>query len=103
MAAAKRQGLAEYGLLASRYVEGFQQKWVVGDAAEGDELLGTGDIQSLADLGTSYDAVKGMRPVPFGLEDIARLAAATALPLLPLGLTVFSLDELLARLVKILF
>jgi len=41
--------------------------------------------------------------VPFGLEDIARLAAATALPLLPLGLTVFSLDELLARLVKILF
>ena len=103
MAAAKRQGLAEYGLLANRYVEGFQQKWVVGNAAEGDELLGTGDIQSLADLGTSYDAVKGMRPVPFGLEDIARLAAATALPLLPLGLTVFSLDELLARLVKILF
>ena len=103
MAAAKRQGLAEYGLLANRYVEGFQQKWVVGNAAEGDELLGTGDIQSLADLGTSYDAVKDMRPVPFGLEDIARLAAATALPLLPLGLTVFSLDELLARLVKILF
>ncbi len=102
MARAKRKGLAEYGLLANRYVDGFEQKWVVGNAAEGDELLGTGDIQSLADLGNSYATVKEMRAVPFGLEDIARLAAATAVPLLPLGLTVFSLEELVMRIVKIL-
>jgi hypothetical protein len=44
-----------------------------------------------------------MRAVPFGLEDIGRLAAATAVPLLPLGLTVFSLEELVMRIVKILF
>jgi hypothetical protein len=61
---AKRKGLADYGLLANRYVEGFEQKWVLGNAAEADELLGTGDIQSLADLGNSYAAVKEMRPVP---------------------------------------
>lgn len=103
MARAKRKGLAEYGLLANRYVDGFEQKWVVGTAAEGDELLGTGDIQSLADMGNSYAAVKEMRAVPFGLEDITRLAAATAVPLLPLGLTVFSLEELVMRIVKILF
>jgi hypothetical protein len=103
MARAKRKGLAEYGLLANRYVEGFEQKWVAGNAAEGDELLGTGDIQSLADLGNSYAAVKEMRVVPFGLEGIGRLAAATAVPLLPLGLTVFSLEELVMRIVKILF
>ncbi len=103
MACAKRKGLAEYGLLANRYVDGFEQKWVVGNAAEGDELLGTGDIQSLADLGNSYAAVKEMRAVPFGLEDIGRLAAATAAPLLPLGLTVFSLEELVMHIGKILF
>jgi hypothetical protein len=103
MARAKRKGLAEYGLLANRYVDGFEQKWVIGDAAEGDELMGTGDIQSLADLGNSYAAVKEMRAVPFGLEDMGRLAAATAAPLLPLGLTVFSLEELVMRIVKILF
>jgi hypothetical protein len=103
MARAKRKGLAEYGLLANRYVDGFEQKWVIGDAAEGDELMGTGDIQSLADLGNSYAAVKEMRAVPFGLEDIGRLAAATAVPLLPLGLTVFSLEEMVMRIVKILF
>lgn len=103
MARAKRKGLSEYGLLASRYVDGFEQKWVVGDAAEGDELLGTGDIQSLADLGNSYAAVRDMRIVPFGLQDMGRLAAATAAPLLPLGLTVFSLEELVVRIFKILF
>jgi len=103
MARAKRKGLAEYGLLANRYVDGFEQKWVVGNAAEGDELLGTGDIQSLADLGNSYAAVKEMRAVPFGTEDMTRLAAATAAPLLPLGLTVFSPEELVMRILKILF
>jgi hypothetical protein len=103
MARAKRKGLSEYGLLATRYVDGFEQKWVVGDAAEGGELLGTGDIQSLADLGNSYGAVRDMRIVPFGMQDIGRLAAATAVPLLPLGLTVFSLEELVMRIFKILF
>jgi hypothetical protein len=100
---AKRRGLGEYGLLASRYVQGFEEKWVHGEAAKGDELLGSGDIQSLADLGNSYSAVREMRVVPFGLEDITRLAAATAAPLLPLGLTIFSLEELIVRLVKIVF
>jgi hypothetical protein len=46
LVAAKRKGLSQYGLLASRYVDGFEQKWVVGNAAEGDELLGSADIQS---------------------------------------------------------
>jgi hypothetical protein len=103
LARAKRNGLSQYGLLASRYVDGFEQKWVEGNATEGDELLGSADIQSLADLGNSYAAVQDMRPVPFGLKDIGRLAAATAVPLLPLGLTVFSLEELVMRIVKILF
>jgi hypothetical protein len=103
LVSAKRKGLSQYGLLASRYVDGFERKWVEGNAAEGDELLGSADIQSLADLGNSYAAVQNMRAVPFGLQDIGRLAAATAVPLLPLGLTVFSLEELVMRIVKILF
>jgi hypothetical protein len=35
-------------------------------------------IQSLAELNSSYEIVSDMRAVPFGLGDIARLAAATA-------------------------
>jgi hypothetical protein len=44
-----------------------------------------------------------MRLVPFGLKDVTWLAAMTAAPLLPFVLTIFSLDELVSQLIKILF
>ena len=103
MAQVRRRGLADYGLLAQRYVESFQQKWVRDDPSTGGELLGAADIQSLADLGNSYALVRDMRSVPFGLDDITRLAAATAAPLLPLLLTIFSPEELVMRVVRLLF
>jgi hypothetical protein len=99
----KRKGSAEYGLLANRYVFGFEEKWLRSGADETRELLGTADLQSLADLGNSYSVVREMRIVPFGLEDITRLAAATAAPLLPLMLTIFSFEELVSRLFKVIF
>ena len=103
MARAKRKGLADYGLLAQRYVQSFDQKWVCRDPAPAEELLGAADIQSLADLGNSYAFVREMRAVPFGLEDISRLAIATAAPLVPLLLTIFSLEELIMRIIKVVF
>lgn len=102
LARARRQGLADYGLFAQRYVEGFDHKWVHGEHPS-EEMLGTGDIQSLADLGNSYDIVREMRVVPFGLRDASRLAVATAAPLSPLLLTVFSFEELVIRVFKTVF
>jgi len=101
MARAKRKGLADYGLLAQRYVDSFEQKWIVGDSAE--ELMGAADIQSLADLGNSYAVIREMRIVPFGLQDISRLAIATAAPLVPLLLTIWSPEEVLMRVIKVVF
>jgi len=98
----KRQGSAEYGLLANQYVFGFEDKWMRGASPETSELLGTADLQSLADLGNSYTVVRKMRIILTGHEEIVRLAAATAAPLLPLALTTFSLEELMNRLIKII-
>jgi hypothetical protein len=100
---AKRRGLGDYGRLANRYVQEFDEKWVEGSASADDELLGSGDIQSLADLGNSYTVIKEMRLVPFGLKDVARLAATTLAPLVPLTLTIISLEELVGHLIKVLF
>ena len=99
---AKRNGLAAYGTLATTYADDFDQKWVRG-GAKGEAILGTADIQSLADLGNSYAVVREMQPVPFTLSDAGQLAAAVALPLLPLLLTVMPLEELVTRLIKIFF
>jgi hypothetical protein len=99
----KRQGLRAYGRLGSRYVEAFEQKWTRGAAPNDEELLGSADIQSLTDLANSFAAIQEMRVVPFSVKDLVRLAAITASPLLPLTLTIFSLEELVTRVIKILF
>jgi hypothetical protein len=103
MADVRRKGLAEYGQFAQQYVQRFDRKWVHSDHAPSDELLGAADIQSLADLGNSFEIVRDMRPVPFGLQDISRLAAVTAAPFLPLLLTIWSPEEVIMRVLKVVF
>jgi hypothetical protein len=103
MARARREGLANYGLLAQRYVEGFQEKWIVDYGSHSGELQGTGDIQSLADLSNSYTVVNEMRMVPFGLQDMTRLAAATVAPLVPLLLLIWSPEEVITRIMQVFF
>ena len=101
--AAKRAGLREYGTLAQRYVREYDDKWLRGGASRDEPLVGSADIQSLADLGNSFDVVKEMRFVPFGLQTVLQLALTTLVPVLPLMLTLISLEELLERLLKIVF
>jgi hypothetical protein len=100
LAKTKREGLRNFGRLASRYSGSFEGKWFQAGPADEDELLGTGDIQSLADLGNSFSVVQEMRFVPFGWRDVTRLAAITATPFLPLLLTVFSLEDFANYVIK---
>ena len=101
--AAKRKGLREYGTLAQRYAREFDIKWLRGGALEGEPFIGSADIQSLADMNNSYEAVKSMRWVPFTMQTVLQLAVTTLLPVLPLMLTMISLEELLDRLLAVVF
>jgi hypothetical protein len=101
--AAKRAGLREYGTLAQTYVQAFDRKWLRGGAAADEPLVGSADIQSLADLGTAHGVVKEMRFVPFPLQTVLQLVVMTLLPVVPLLLTMISLEELLERLLKVVF
>jgi hypothetical protein len=103
LARAKRAGKREYGTLAERYVRGFDVKWLRGGAPADERLLGNADIQSLADLNNSFEIVRTIRIVPFTKETILRLVAATLAPVAPLILSMMSLDELLERIIGILF
>jgi hypothetical protein len=102
LAQAKRTGLGEYGTLAERYVREFDTKWLRGGAPADEPLVGSADIQSLADFGNSFEVVKGMRFAPVTRDAILQLAAATLVPVAPLLLTVMPLEELLQKLVGIL-
>ena len=103
LAQAKRTGLRESGTLAERYVREFDTKWLRGGAPADESFVGSGDIQSLADLANSWEVVRTMNIVPVTKEDILRLAAATVVPIVPLALTMMSLEELLKKLFGILF
>ncbi len=103
LAQAKRTGLREYGTLAERYVREFDAKWLRGGARADEAFVGSADIQSLADLGNSYEAVRTMRPAPVTREMIVLLAAATLAPIAPLALTMMPLEQLLKTLFGILF
>jgi hypothetical protein len=103
LAQAKRTGLREYGTLAERYVREFDAKWLRGGAPLDEPLVGSGDIQSLADLGNSYEVVRTMRIAPITRDAIVRLGAATLIPITPLLLTMMPLEELAKMLFGILF
>jgi len=100
---AKRTGLREYGTLAQRYVREFDAKWLRGGAPADEPFVGSGDIQSLADLGNSYEVVRTMNMAPVSKDAILRLAAAVLVPIVPLLLTMMPWDELLKKLLGILF
>jgi hypothetical protein len=103
LAQAKRTGLREYGTLAERYVREFDAKWLRGGAPAGAPLVGSADIQSLADLANSFEVVRTMQLAPITRDALLRLVAATLVPVVPLLLTMMPLEELLKRLFGILF
>ena len=103
LAQAKRTGLREYGTLAERYVREFDAKWLRGGAPADEPFVGSGDIQSLADLGNSFEVVQTMRVVPVTKEAFIQLVAATVAPVVPLALTMMPLEELLKKLFGVLF
>jgi hypothetical protein len=103
LAQAKRTGNREYGTLAERYVREFDAKWLRGGAPADEPFVGSGDIQSLADLGNSFEVVRTMRIAPITKEAILQLVVATLAPVVPLALTMMSLEELLKKLFGVLF
>lgn len=98
----RRDGMDEYGKLGQRYSSEFDRKWIRGNNPDGEPLLGHADIQSLADLRNAYLVIQGIPSVPFGMRNVIALVLTTLLPISPLLLTTFSLEQLLDRLLNVL-
>ncbi|HJU11747.1 MAG TPA: hypothetical protein VJ728_12765 [Candidatus Binataceae bacterium] len=100
----KYQGTLKYGVLADRYTELFEEKWLAlreGERAD-ESFLGTSDIQSLADLGNSFGLVRKMRVFPVEPSDFMALVISTLLPALPLLTAVMPVSEILKGLLKLI-
>ena len=102
LARTRRQGLREFSALAGVYEYSFAEKWIRGKAPEGEPLLGSSDIQSLADLGNSYQFARQMKLFPFSLQEIIKLTVIAAAPMLPLLPLVMPIEDILKVLAKAL-
>ena len=103
LARTKRRGLLEYGTFAEQYVRGFDSKWLRGSTPGSEPMLGSADIQSLADLANSFEVVRSMRIAPVSRDTFIQLTVAVLAPILPLLLTTMPLEALLNKLLGLLF
>jgi hypothetical protein len=99
----KKKGLLEYSALAMEYVRSFDSKWLRGRVSPEESLLGSSDIQSLADMINSFSAVRQMRIVPLDRKISLTFLVAAAIPFLPLLLMVLPVQELIKGVWKMLF
>ena len=86
-------------MLATVYIRMFEEKWI-DKTPPNDELLGTGDIQSLADLGGGFERLDTMRVFPIDRKTLITFALSAVGPLLPLALTVMPLKDILKLILK---
>lgn len=93
----------QFGTLSSRYVTDFHHKWMDGTVRSEEPLLGTSDIQSLADLANSYAVAAETRLIPVTKQVLLRFVILAVLPLVPLVLTMIPLSEIIKSLFKLAF
>jgi hypothetical protein len=98
----KRKGMREYGALSHSYVREFHAKWIQGPSPADEKLLGSADIQSLADMGSSYGIISDMYTVPIDMRTLAYLAFPAALPALVAALCSLPLNEIVRSVIGLL-
>jgi len=91
--AGRTKGAGLYMSLAARYATEFEAKWIDGTPPN-EPLLGTADLQSLADLANAVSVVKGMRWITVGPRLLTLMTIAAVVPLAPLLLFRYPIAEL---------
>jgi len=102
----RQRGLRDYGTLASRHAQLFDEKWIKGAGVTEDIVeipLGSPDTSSISGLKSSYEAVKRMRFFPFGVRALVVLVSAALIPMVPLILMEFPLQKILKSIARIVF
>lgn len=86
-------GGLEYDGLATHYTRLFHARWI--ERGQGGDVLGSADIQALADLESTCAVIHHMRPVPFAPMSAIVVAVAALAPMIPVALLRIPVVELL--------
>ena len=100
LARTKRLAWGRYTRFGSAYVWGFEKKWM--DDKGSEEMLGSSDIQSMADLGGTFERMVEMRIVAVDRRAVLSFLSAIVGPMLPLLLTMMPLRDIVSIVFKAL-
>jgi len=98
----RKNGLLQYGRFAETYTKSFDRKWIHCGTKPAESMLGTPDLQSLADLGNSFFFIENMRKAPITRKLIQQLAVRTALPFVPIVIFGTPTAELIEAVMKLI-
>jgi hypothetical protein len=95
----RRDALLDYGALLAQHNRAFEQKWIKREYA-GGELLGAGDVSSMADFAAVYDQVRSVRLLPADRRTLVSVMVVCSLPWLPAFATLMPLVDMLKMMSK---
>jgi hypothetical protein len=102
LAAARRAARLPYAALVGEHGRRVRRRWILGEPAGDDPLLGAPEIGPVADTLALYDAVRRMRSFAFDRESILALLVPVALPLLVLTSIEIPVKDILLEILKTL-
>ena len=98
LARARRVGLLRHSQFSTGFINNLDRK----ADEQGAEAIEGNDIQSLADLGGSFERIEGMRMLPIDPRGVKTFLLAVAAPMVLLILTTVPIDRIIALLKKAL-
>ncbi len=98
MSRVRFRALLDYGLLTWKHDRAFDRKWIANPERSAEELLGSRDVATLANIGDAYEQVSKMRVVPFDQQAFIIMVACAVVPMVPFVLTTLPLTEIMKKL-----
>ncbi len=102
LASLRRQGILEYGILGQIQSVEFHEKWVLQRTGHEREFLQAPESTTLANFAKSYQEIAQLKPFPADMGSLYGLAAAVAIPALPVILAQIPLKVVVLDLLKTL-
>ncbi|MFI5457076.1 MAG: hypothetical protein ACHRXM_16645 [Isosphaerales bacterium] len=102
LARCRFQALLEFGTLISRHDRAFDEKWVKSETAKQENLLGSPDVASLAEIAQVFEHVDRMQLIPFDKKALVVLVVAALIPMIPLVGTAIPLTEIFSKLAELM-
>jgi hypothetical protein len=102
LAALRRRGMLEYGILGQLHSADFHEKWILSRAGHEAEFLTARESSTLADFGHAYEKLKDLKPFPLDRDALIVLGLSLLVPIFPVILAAIPLVVVLKTLLEAL-